>query len=599
MNRRVFMPFLLLLALLLPAQAQAGKSSGWLPWSKDIFERAKAEKRFVLLDLEAVWCHWCHVMDEKTYSDPEVKKLIKDKYIPVRVDQDTNLELSNRYGDWGWPATIIFAPDGTEIVKLRGYIPPVRMISILKAIIEDPSPGPSVIAEVEVQAAKTTFLSEAQKKHLIGNYTGVYDNKNGGWGSIHKFIHTDSMDYAIAKAITGDKEAEKKARQTLDAALHLIDPVWGGVYQYSDQTDWKSPHYEKIMWFQAQYLRHYSQAYAIWKKLEYLKAAKNIHKYLTTILRNENGAFYTSQDADLSKEIDGKKFYALDDKERRKLGTPKIDKNLYARENGWAISGLVAFYNITADAEVLKQALQAMEWVNKNRRLEAGGYKRGTSDKSGPYLGDTLAMAQASLDLYTATGQRKWLINAEQAAKYIGNTFKHKSSGFITSASTSVNIGVFAKPVRQFEENIQLARFMNLLNRYHGSKEFKEYAEHTMRYLVSDQITAMRRFLIGVVLADQELAIEPAHITIVGNKDDTGAIALHKKARTLPYTYKRVDWWDKREGPMINPDVEYPQLEKAAAFACANNICSLPVFKAENLKPQVDRMLSNRIAKKN
>lgn len=599
MNKRVFLPFLLILTIIIPAQVQAGKSSGWLPWSQDIFKRAKAEKRFVLLDLEAVWCHWCHVMDEKTYGDPDVKKLIKEKYIPVRVDQDSNLELSNRYGDWGWPATIIFAPDGTEIVKLRGYIPPVRMISILKAIIDDPSPGPSVINEPEVTAAKNTFLSEAQKKHLIGNYTGVYDDKNGGWGSVHKFIHTDSMDYAIAKAMAGDKDAEEKAKQTLDAALHLLDPVWGGVYQYSDRVDWKSPHYEKIMWYQAQYLRHYSQAYALWKKTEYLEAARNVYKYLTTLLQSDSGAFYTSQDADLSKQVDGKKFYALNAEERKKLGMPRIDKNLYARENGWAVSGLIAFYNITGDTEVLGKALQAMEWANKNRRIDGGGYKRGTSDKNGPYLGDTMAMAQASLDLYAATGDRKWLKAAAEAAQFIGKNFKHKSSGFITSASSSVKVGVFAKPVRQFEENIQLARFMNLLNRYHGSREFHEYAEHAMRYLVTDQITGMRRFLIGVVLADQEMSIEPAHITIVGSKEDSGAKKLHKQARGLPYLYKRVDWWDKREGPMINPDVEYPQMEQAAAFACANNICSLPVFTPENLKPQVDKMLANRTPKKN
>src|SRR4051812_16896836 len=116
----------------------------WESWSDAAFARAGREHRFVILDLEAVWCHWCHVMEEKTYADPEVRKLIAEKYIAIRVDQDARPDLSNRYEDYGWPATIVFAADGSEIVKRRGYIPPGEMIAMLKAIIADPSPGPSV-----------------------------------------------------------------------------------------------------------------------------------------------------------------------------------------------------------------------------------------------------------------------------------------------------------------------------------------------------------------------------------------------------------------------------------------------------------------------
>ncbi|MGH1351587.1 MAG: DUF255 domain-containing protein, partial [Methyloligellaceae bacterium] len=252
MIKRVILTFLTVVYLVSPVSVQARDADGWLPWSKDIFKRAQAENRFVILDLEAVWCHWCHVMEKTTYADPQVKKLLAQKYLPVRVDQDENLELSNRYGDWGWPATIVFAPDGTEIVKLRGYIPPVRMISLLQAIIDDPSPGPSVIKDIQPTISDKSFLSKEQRKHLLGNYNGVYDAKNGGWGEIHKFIHTESMDYAMAQAMNGDKKFARQAKQTLDAALNLFDPVWGGVYQYSDKVDWKSPHYEKIMSYQSQ-----------------------------------------------------------------------------------------------------------------------------------------------------------------------------------------------------------------------------------------------------------------------------------------------------------------------------------------------------------
>src|SRR6185436_6038163 len=107
----------------------------WESWSDTVFERARREDRLVLLDLEAVWCHWCHVMDATTYRDPAVVALVESKLIAVKVDQDARPDLSNRYEDYGWPATVIFDARGRELVKFRGYIPPGRMASLLRAVI--------------------------------------------------------------------------------------------------------------------------------------------------------------------------------------------------------------------------------------------------------------------------------------------------------------------------------------------------------------------------------------------------------------------------------------------------------------------------------
>src|SRR5215468_427022 len=155
-----------------PASANELK---WSDWNDELFSRATAEKRFVILDLEAVWCHWCHVMEKTTYADPDVQSLLASKYIPVRVDQDANPDLSSRYGDWGWPATIVFGPDGTEIAKIRGYIEPERMRTLLKAVIDDPSPGPSVADGFEVKPAASAFLAKAQREELSKNYDESYE----------------------------------------------------------------------------------------------------------------------------------------------------------------------------------------------------------------------------------------------------------------------------------------------------------------------------------------------------------------------------------------------------------------------------------------
>jgi hypothetical protein len=100
------------------------------------------------------------------------------------------------------------------------------------------------------------------------------------------------------------------------------------------------------------------------------------------------------------------------------------------------------------------------------------------------------------------------------------------------------------------------------------------------------------RPLPGILLSDRELSEEPTHITIVGHKDAAEAGALHAAGRAFPAVYKRLDWWDKREGPLPNPDVQYPELEQPAAFACTNKICSQPVFDPADLAGTVTRMLA-------
>jgi uncharacterized protein len=587
------MKFVRMLAFAIAAIAAsptlASEPVKWNGWDNDLFARATAEKRFVILDLEAVWCHWCHVMEKTTYADPEVENLLASKYLPVRVDQDANPDLSSRYGDWGWPATIVFGPDGTEIAKIRGYIEPERMQALLKAVIDDPSPGPSVGEAFEVKPSASAFLTKEQRATLTRNYDESYEDKIGGWGDGQKYIDADSMDYALSRAESGDAVATARARQTLDAATALIDPVWGGVFQYSEAGSWAHPHFEKIMSFQGQYIRQYSQAYALWKDPRYLAAARDIEGYLTSFLASPDGAFYVSQDADLDHDTDGHKYYALGDADRRKLGMPRIDNNIYARENGWAISGLVAFYDVTNDPKVLAIAEKAAKWVNDNRALPGGGFRHGDKDRGGPYLGDSLAMGQAFLDLYAATGNRDWLTAAARAGDYVGATFRDTAGGFLTSKTSEAKAGVFAKPAKLVDDQIQVARFMNLLNRYFGNESYREQAAHAMRYLTSASAD-MPRPLPGVLLADEELAVEPTHMTIVGQKDDARAQALHTVARAFPARYKRLEWLDLREGKLPNADVEYPDLGEPAAFACSNRICSYPSFSAAELDATVKQM---------
>jgi len=559
----------------------------WHSWSDDLFVQARAQKRFVLLDLEAIWCHWCHVMDQTTYQDRDVMGLIGERYLAVRVDQDADPALSVRYQDYGWPATIVLAPDGSEIVKRRGYLSPAAMAAMLAAIIKDPSPGPSIVAEEAVQPARSAILNPATRQALVEKYFESYDKEYAGWGTVQKFIDADSLEYALVHAKSEPKQAAM-ARNTLNAAAALIDPVWGGVYQYSDQRDWKSPHFEKIMSFQTQYMRLYAEGYRLLGDPAYLKAAQDIDRYVEHFLTSPEGAVYTSQDADVDAELTGHVFYALSDAERRRRPNPRIDMHVYARENGWAIAAWAALYDATGNAQYLTRARRAADWVSAYRALDAGGFSHAEHGATPAALGDTLSMGQGFLALYASTGERAWLEKARQAARFIDTHFGLRGGGYATVAASAGARGVFKESVRDVDENIAVARFANALYRYSGTVGFRRVAQRAMRYLASPQLADGQRLRTGILLADAELGGAPTHVTIVGHKDDASAQALHSAALRYPSVYRRVDWWDKREGAMPNPDVRYPELARAAAFICTGNTCSLPVFDSSQLARTLD-----------
>ena len=567
----------------------APKKITWVGWSNDLFERAKKENKLVILDLEAIWCHWCHVMEEKTYSDPRVVDLLSSKYIMVKVDQDSRPDISLRYEDYGWPATIFFDSSGKELAKRSGYFSADDMLKLASRLAKNPKPEPSDEPEVANRVAASPFLTQDEKKELRKLHAAEYDRKQGGWGTVHKLLFGESEELALRDAWHGDKAEAARAKGALDAALILIDPVWGGAYQYS-VDGWHEPHFEKIAETQAKNLRLYSEGYTLLHDPKYLAAAQAVYSYMQKFLADPEGAFYTSQDADLVQGVHSDGYFKLSDQERRKQGIPRIDKHIYARENGWYIVGLSELAQASSDPAPLKSAVGAADWIEAHRSLPRGGFRHGDSDPAGPYLGDTLAMGRAYLALYQATAERKWLSKAMQAAQYIADNFGAKiggkAAGFKT-AKSGIGPGLDAAP--DHDENVSAARFFNLLYRYTADTHFKQMAEQAMRYVVSPDLVDEEPTA-GVLLADMELSEAPVHVTVVGKKSDSSARSLFTEALKYPTSYKRVEWWDIEEGPLTDPSVNYPTLSRAAAFACSEGRCSQPCFDAKDLQARVDKL---------
>ena len=412
-----------------------------------------------------------------------------------------------------------------------------------------------------------------------------YDTTNRGWGTGQKFLDWDTIEYCMTETERGDQTFERMARETLAAQLNLLDPAWGGVYQYSTDGDWQHPHFEKIMQMQAEDLRIYALAYALWHDDTYLQAANRIRGYLKNFLTSPEGAFYTSQDADLIDGKHGGEYFQLSDSDRRKQGIPRIDTHVYARENGWAINALAVLYAVSGERECLDDAIRAADWICAHRGLSDGGFRHDAADSAGPYLGDTLVHG-SRVSGVVCVHRRSCLASESSACSrvYLGEFWD-----VTLDMSPAPHLGAL-KSQPQLDENIGIVRLANLLWHYTGNGEDKKVAERAMRYVATPGATDHRGYLVaGVLLADQEMTSSPLHITVVGRKDDPKAQELFAAAIRQPRTYKRIEWLDEREGALPNPDVGYPTLSKAAAFLCTEQACSAPVFAVADLIAKISK----------
>lgn len=507
-------------------------------WSESLFEQAKKENKFVILDLEAIWCHWCHVMKKETYSDPGVTKLLKEHYIPVRIDQDSRPDIANRYRDYGWPATIVFNSKGEEIIKRSGYISPEEMKETLRRIIDNPTPEEPELDETKIKFSTSPILSNELKEKLKEEIFSSYDPIPGGLKLSQKFLDSDSAEYYLIEAKAGNKECEKMARKTLDATKSIIDPVWGGAYQYSTMSGWNYPHFEKLTPIQARFIRIYSKAYSKFKDPSYLKAGEDVYRYVKSFLTSSDGVFYVSQDADLVQGEHASEYFKKNDAERRKLGIPRVDKHIYSNQNGLVIDALVNLYNATNDKKYLDEAISAAKWIIQHRTLSPNigenlnwifsdwtspesvlkklqwtfsnmawaeqGFKHNKIDQAGPFLSDSLNMGKAFVSLYKATSDKKWLIHAEQAARFTDRHFRAPVAGFATSEA-SCKVCAVRAPSRLTEENIELARFTNSLFKITKENAYKEIVEYAMKYLVTPEIALKTLTEPGILIADLEI----------------------------------------------------------------------------------------------
>jgi len=308
----------------------------WHEWGQEAFAAAQRENKPMLLDIGAVWCHWCHVMDRESYDDPEVAQIVNQHFIAVKVDRDERPDIDSRYqvavssisGQGGWPLTAFLTPDGKPFYG-GTYFPPNEqwgrpsfkrvLVSIANAyrekhgdVLEQAKMVESALSHAEVFAGRSARFSPAVIHDIIKSAIERFDPQHGGFGQAPKFPHPAALDLVIEQyARSGDEGLRTVFVTTLEKMAHggVYDQLAGGFHRYSVDERWIVPHFEKMCYDNSELLKNYAHAYQATRTDFFAGVARDIIRWMDEWLSDRSrGGFYASQDADYSMDDDGDYF---------------------------------------------------------------------------------------------------------------------------------------------------------------------------------------------------------------------------------------------------------------------------------------------------
>src|SRR5579862_1072627 len=290
----------------------------------------------MLLDIGAVWCHWCHVMDRESYDNPEIAQIVNERFIAVKVDRDERPDIDSRYqvavssisGQGGWPLTAFLTPEGKPFYG-GTYFPPDDhygrpsfkrvLLAISDAyrdkhddVIEQAKLVEGAISNAESLSGKEGKFSPTVVKVIVNAAMKMFDPDHGGFGSAPKFPHPSAIDLLIDQYVrTEDDQLRQVFVATLESMARggVYDQLAGGFHRYSVDERWVVPHFEKMSYDNSELLKNYVHAYQATGSEFFADIARDIMRWMDEWLSDrEHGGFYASQDADYSMDDDGDYF---------------------------------------------------------------------------------------------------------------------------------------------------------------------------------------------------------------------------------------------------------------------------------------------------
>ena len=525
----------------------------WHAWSKDSFDEARTTGRPILLSISAVWCHWCHVMDETTYSHPSVIEIINRDYVPVRVDNDVRPDINQRYNMGGWPTTAFLTSSG-DILTGGTYLPPDQMASALVRIAGYYQNNQAEIASRVLEARKRAASGVARSAgaldarlvdEVVGAVKNAYDPQYGGFGVAPKFPQTDALILMLEQAaVRSDEEARRMALHTLEQmyAGGTYDHVEGGFFRYSTTQDWSVPHFEKMLEDHAGLVHALALA-------GMTEALEKTIGYLDRVLRDARTGLYAgSQDAD-------EHYYSMDAEERQSANAPYVDRRVYT---SWNAALAVALLEANKPAEKLLESL----FKHGYRKGEGMTHAEGV----GGQLVDQVWSLLAAVRAYEHGLGEKWLAIARDLADHVEQRYGDPELGGYLDHADVEELGRLGERIKPLTENSLAAIALIELDTILGDPG-APYRDRARRALES--VAALPRSY-GLMAAVFARALDRLPLAL---KVTTANADLAQAARAAhPYA-------------VIDPRGD------DRAVVCAGTICLAPVSSAVTVKEAVAQAL--------
>ena len=555
----------------------------WHPWSPAAFAFAAAHDRPVLLAISAVWCHWCHVMDETTYSDPAVIEAINNGFVAIRVDNDQRPDVNARYNMGGWPTTAMLSPQGT-ILTGATYLPPAQMLRALQSVQAFYQGNRQSIEE------RATELHEERKTATQGQpgalgmeivtstvaaIESVYDDAYGGFGSEQKFPQTDVLEFLLLEhARTGLGRPLEMVTKTMLAMSRggMYDHVEGGFFRYSTTRDWSVPHFEKMLEDHGGLLRTLAGLLRAGGNRDFHATARSALAYLHNTLRNQRSGLYGgSQDADES-------YFEQPLEARRSRSAPYIDRTIYVNWNASLASSFFSLAHALDDDDLRTEAVAMLDALDRDFLDDDGLYyhfraEGSTEPQVRGLLTDQAAVLRASLDAHAATGEMRFLQRADALAERVHAAFGANDGGYYDHASFEAVIGALEFADRPLAESSNIA---DSFLRLHAITQRGEHRDRALRAL---QVYTQTYHRAGTFAAPYARAIlryllPVVTVRLTGAPDE--GQELRDAAHRLP-------------DPLVTVYADEPTAE-VQAFVCRESVCAAPVRSATAMRAAYDSL---------
>ncbi len=574
-----------------PAPNQAHRIE-WLPWGPEALARAQNENKPVLLSISAVWCYWCHVMDETSYSDPDVQHLLAEDFIAIRTDNDHRPDINSRYNVGGWPTTAFLTAHG-GLIGGATYLPPdqfLAMLSELRAAYKEDRPQLYDQAGERLRHYRERIgrnsASEPPEPRLVDRVArrvaGAYDAVNGGFGAEPKFPNAPIVQYlAHLFRTTGEGFYGEMLRKTLDAMCGgpLFDQGDGGFFRNASGCDWSGPQMEKLLEDNVALARAYLDAADLLEQDRFRRVAESAIDYILRNLYDDAAhGFRGSQGAN-------SEYFSLPVRERQLQAPPPVDPSCYVNSNAATVCVLLDSSWRLQRPELLDTALEVLD--NMDAAAEAGSlshvYDGGGPATSPAFLGDWANLLTALIDAHAYTRRPRYLERAGTVAvELLDRFFDHQNGGFFDIERDPDSIGHMRVRDKPLPENVAAAVALLKLEQITGDSNYHQVAETTLSVFTETCHEYGEHAAVYGQAVDL-LHNAPVEVTLEGRPEDRETLDMLSAAVRLPCPNLVIK-------PVAVDDRGYP----AQAHVCLDTLCLPPVSDPDSLGPMVMDMLSNQ-----